>query len=245
MKMPWRMLVKRIRIGSMVCGAIVLAYLVAMICSSRLIGPICWITYIPFAKNHYFQKRVLEYKTGFALWIDERKLLNGDAAFYYDVHSQVFKLDATDIACLQEIISELLELNEHDESVPYRPLGLQLGFYESRIKDGIRVELDINAYGYRLAYHAHYKTWPLVAGRHTEKTWALWEKYSEHHVWREFSSIEKEWILNQRAHHAALKDVEGDLFALRNVIGDDPTDTGTGMFSTTTLYWWDYDYQKK
>ncbi|MBQ9693450.1 MAG: hypothetical protein IJV69_01670 [Kiritimatiellae bacterium] len=245
MQIVWQIIWKRLRLGIGAFGFFIITYLILMICSCRLRGPVCWITYIPFAESNYFQKRGLEYKTGFAIWIDERRWLNGDFAFYYYAHSQVFKLDNDDIMLLQKMIPELLELDKQDENIPYEALGLQLGFYESRVKNGTRLEFEINAYGYRLKYHSRRHDWHLTAGQHTTTTLQLWEKYSQHHTWRDFSSFEKQWLLEQRAHNPELRDVEGDIFALKNTIGNVPIETRSKeKWNKTTLKFWD-KYEKE
>lgn len=249
MKLNWNFFKRHCWASVSLLVLFTMSYLIVMICSCRFEGPVGWVTKLPFSSQNYFQNRPLKFKTGFALWIDERRYLNGDLAFYYYAHSQVFSLDKEDIALLYKIIPNLVENTEQNSLVPREALGLNLGFYESRFKDNIRVQMDLNLYGFHLSYYSVQDgllQWPLgpyynlASGKHTPETWRLWEKYSQRYAWREMYPVEKRWILAQRAHDSELQDVEGNVFALRSVIGEMPIDTGEGRNSKTNLKFWQY-----
>lgn len=236
----WFLLCKWLKRILKLCVLSLIIYLIVMICSCRQEGPVSWKTYIPFSSYYYFKRYPLDFKTGFAIWIDERRYVNGDLAFYYYAHSQVFTLDSDDCDLLFEIVPIILAIGEKDKSVPKEPLGLQLGFYGARFIDGIRIELNICAYGYCLRYYSNRQRYELVSGKHIPKTLRLWEKYSQQHIWREMCSVEKRWILAQRAHDSELQDVEDDVFSLRNTIGENPIDTGNSWDSKKELEYWQH-----
>lgn len=247
MKLNWTLLKRCCWTSISLIGLLTVLYVVVMICSCCFEGPVGWVTKRPFSSQNYFQKRPLKFKTGFALWIDERRYLNGDLAFYYYAHSQVFSLDEEDIALLCKIIPILIERNEQETLVPREALGLNLGFYELRFKDDIRVQMDLNLSGFRLSYYSVQNDllqwslspfYNLASGKHTLETWQLWEKYSQRHAWREMCPVEKRWILAQRSHDPELQDVEGDIFALRSVIGEIPINTGEGWKTKMDLKFW-------